>query len=78
MPSFHSLGFCDQICVSYLRTLQGGGKSATLPGNPQKGKINFLCARAAVPIATLVGGKGGFLAPDLSSYARTRSADEDS
>src|SRR2546430_4190654 len=33
MPSFHSLGpFKIQSVVSYLRMLQGGGKSANLPG----------------------------------------------
>jgi cytochrome c oxidase cbb3-type subunit 3 len=75
MPSFHSLGASGiESVVSYLRTLQGGGKSARLPGNPQKGESIFF-ARSGCSDCHMVGGKGGFLASDLSSYARTRSAD---
>ena len=75
MPSFHSLGASGiESVVSYLRTLQGGGKSARLPGNPKKGELIFF-ARSGCSDCHMVGGKGGFLASDLSSYARTRSAD---
>lgn len=76
MPSFHSLGASGiKSVVSYLRTLQGAGKSGTLPGHPKKGESIFF-ARSGCSECHMVGGKGGFLAPDLSSYARTRSADE--
>jgi cytochrome c oxidase cbb3-type subunit III len=76
MPSFHSLGASAiKSVVSYLRTLQGGGKSASLPGNPQKGESIFL-AKSGCSDCHMVGGKGGFLAADLSGYARTRSVQE--
>jgi cytochrome c oxidase cbb3-type subunit 3 len=76
MPSFHSLGASGiKSVVSYLRRLQGRGKSATLPGNPQKGQSMFF-AKGSCSECHVVGGKGGFLAADLSSYARTRSVDE--
>ena len=76
MPSFHSLGTSAiKSVVSYLRTLQGGGKSATLPGNPQKGKSIFF-AKSGCSDCHMVGGKGGFLAADLSSSGRAHSAEE--
>jgi cytochrome c oxidase cbb3-type subunit III len=76
MPSFRSLGASGiKSVVSYLRTLQGGGKSAALPGSPQKGESIFF-AKGSCSDCHMAGGKGGFLAPDLSSYARTRSVDE--
>ena len=76
MPSFRSLGSSAiKSVVSYLRTLQGGGESATLPGNPQKGESIFF-AKSSCSGCHIVGGKGGFLAADLSSYARTRSVEE--
>jgi putative heme-binding domain-containing protein len=76
MPSFHSLGASGiKSVVSYLRTLQGEGKSASLPGNPQKGESIFF-ANSGCSDCHMIGGKGGFLAPDISSYARTRSANE--
>ena len=76
MPSFHSQGASAiKSVVSYLRTLQGEGKSASLPGNPQKGESIFF-AKSGCSDCHRVGDKGGFLAPDMSSYARNRSADE--
>jgi cytochrome c oxidase cbb3-type subunit 3 len=76
MPSFHSLGASGiKSVVSYLRTLQGAGKSAILPGNPQRGESIFF-ARSGCSDCHMIGGKGGFLGSDLSSYARTRSAGE--
>ena len=76
MPSFHSLGASAiKSVVSYLRTLQGGGKSASLPGNPQKGESIFF-AKSGCSDCHMVGGKGGFLAADLSSYGHTHSVEE--
>ena len=76
MPSFHSLGASAiKSVVSYLRTLQGVGKSASLPGNPQKGESIFF-AKKGCSDCHMVGGKGGFLAADLSSYGHTHSVEE--
>jgi len=76
MPSFRSLGVSGiKSVVSYLRTLQGGGKSATLPGNPRRGETIFF-AKTGCSDCHMVGGKGGFLAADLSSYGRTHAIEE--
>jgi len=76
MPSFHSLGASGiKSVVSYLRTLQGGGKSATLPGNRRRGESVFF-AKNGCAECHRVGGKGSFLASDLSSYGRAHSAEE--
>src|SRR5437762_8727616 len=76
MPSFRSLGASEiKSVVSYLRKLQGGGKSATVPGNPQKGESIFF-AKGRCSDCHMVGGKGGFLAADLSSYGHTHSVEE--
>ena len=76
MPSFHSLGASGiKSVVSYLRTLQGGGKSATLPGNRRRGESVFF-AKNGCAECHMVGGKGSFLASDLSSYGRAHSAEE--
>ena len=76
MPSFHSLGASAiKSVVSYLRTLQGESKPASLPGNPQKGESIFF-AKSSCSDCHMVGGKGGFLAADLSGYARTRSVQQ--
>jgi len=76
MPSFHSLGASGiKSVVSYVRALQGGGKSATLPGNRRRGEAIFF-AKNGCAECHMVGRKGGFLASDLSSYARAHSAEE--
>lgn len=76
MPSFHSLGASGiKSVVSYLRTLQGGGKSAPLPGNRRSGESIFF-AKNGCAECHMVSGKGGFLASDLSSYGRTHSVEE--
>ena len=76
MPSFHSLGASAiNSVVSYLRTLQGESKPATVPGDPRKGESIFF-AKSGCSDCHMVGGKGGFLAADLSGYARTRSVQQ--
>lgn len=69
-PAVHSL-------LAYLRFLQGKTKTsgATLPGNPQRGKSLFFGKARCAACHTLAGA-GGFLASDLSSYARTRDVEE--
>ncbi|MGA8530991.1 MAG: c-type cytochrome [Acidobacteriaceae bacterium] len=76
MPAFSVLGEkqVDAI-VAYLRNLQGmtSTAQAALPGDPHAGEALFFapgsCARCHS-----VNGRGGFMADDLSSYARGRSA----
>jgi cytochrome c oxidase cbb3-type subunit 3 len=76
MPAFRSLGTSGvKAVVSYLRTLQGRSQTAALPGDPRRGKSVFFgntgCSRCH-----MANGEGGFIASDLSHYARTRSLDE--
>jgi cytochrome c oxidase cbb3-type subunit III len=75
MPSFASQG-ADRISaiVAYLRTLQGGRKEASLPGDPARGKDLFY-GTARCSQCHMVNGQGGFLAPDLTGYGATTSID---
>jgi cytochrome c oxidase cbb3-type subunit III len=76
MPSFHSLAESDiHSIVSYLRTLQGAEKAVGLPGDPKRGKALFF-AKAGCSGCHTAEGQGGFMASDLSGYARTHSMDE--
>jgi cytochrome c oxidase cbb3-type subunit 3 len=76
MPSFASLG-TPQLngLVSYLRSLQGKGPNAAVPGNPKSGETLFFGA-AHCSDCHMVQGKGGFIGPDLSVYAAASSVDE--
>ena len=75
MPSFRSLGEerLKEI-AAYVTGLQGKDSAAPLPGDPAQGRQLFFGA-AGCSSCHMVGGIGGFMAPDLSSYAQTRSAD---
>ncbi len=76
MPSFSSLDAQTiKALVKYLRILQGKSESAAMPGNPAAGKTLFF-AKARCSQCHLAAGSGGFLGPDLSTYARRRPAEE--
>lgn len=76
MPSFHSLTDSDiHSVVAYLRTLQGAKKTVSLPGDPQLGKTLFF-GKAGCSSCHMTAGQGGFIASDLSGYARTHSVEE--
>jgi len=76
MPPFHSLEDSDiRAVVGYLRTLRGTKKTITLPGDPNRGKILFF-GKAECSHCHMAAGEGGFIASDLSGYARTHSIDE--
>src|SRR6266849_1371180 len=61
--------------VAYLRFLQGKTGVAKLPGNPARGKSLFF-GKARCSQCHALAGTGGFIASDLSSYARTRAPEE--
>jgi cytochrome c oxidase cbb3-type subunit III len=68
MPAFASFGAPKlKAVLSYLRTLQGGGKALQLPGDPQKGQALFF-GKAGCSNCHMVHGVGGFLGADLSSF----------
>ncbi len=76
MPAFHSFDSSQiHAIVAHLRTLQGKNKTAALPGNPEQGKILFF-GKAGCSQCHMVAGDGGFIAADLSEYARIHEADQ--
>jgi cytochrome c oxidase cbb3-type subunit III len=76
MPAFHTLQGSDiKSVVAYLRTLQGTKKTAELPGDPGRGKTIFF-GKSKCSSCHMVASEGGFIASDLSSYARTHSVEE--
>jgi cytochrome c oxidase cbb3-type subunit III len=77
MPSFNSLDAPTiRSLVKYLRALQGKSESAALPGNPANGKTIFFGSKAQCSQCHLAAGSGGFLGPDLSTFARRRPPEE--
>jgi cytochrome c oxidase cbb3-type subunit 3 len=71
MPSFRSLGKAKlKAVLNYLRTLQGRGNTATLPGDPQRGQVLFF-GKPRCSECHMIHGKGGFLGDDLSKYGLT-------
>jgi putative heme-binding domain-containing protein len=76
MPAFHTLDASDvKAVVTYLRTLQGARQTVKLPGDPVRGEAIFL-GKAGCSSCHMIAGKGGFIASDLSSYARTHDAEQ--
>jgi cytochrome c oxidase cbb3-type subunit 3 len=76
MPAFRSLPTPDaKAVVAYLRILQGATKATFLRGNPERGKEVFF-GKGRCSECHMVAGNGGFIASDLSDYARTHSVEE--
>jgi putative heme-binding domain-containing protein len=76
MPAFHSLESSTiKAVVTYLRTLQGTRKPVKLPGDAARGETIFL-GKAGCSGCHMVTGKGGFIASDLSAYARAHAAEQ--
>lgn len=76
MPAFHSLERSTvKAVVIYLRTLQGTKKTIKLPGDPERGEKIFF-AKAGCSSCHMAAGKGGFIASDLSGYARTHAVEQ--
>jgi cytochrome c oxidase cbb3-type subunit 3 len=76
MPAFHSLeGSTVKAVITYLRTLQGTKKAANLPGDPDRGETVFF-GKAGCSSCHMAAGKGGFIASDLSGYARSHAVEQ--
>jgi cytochrome c oxidase cbb3-type subunit 3 len=76
MPSFSTMDRSQvRALVSYLRLLQGKIGGGTVSGDAQRGKALFF-GKARCSECHMVGGAGGFIATDLSSYGRTRAPEE--
>jgi cytochrome c oxidase cbb3-type subunit III len=76
MPAFHSLSN-SQIheLIAYLRSLEGTENNTKLPGDPQKGETIFF-GQTGCSNCHMIAGRGGFIASDLTDYARTNSAEQ--
>lgn len=61
--------------VAYVRFLQGRTSVVKLPGDPARGKSLYFGKARCSECHTLAGA-GGFLASDLSSYARNHEPDD--
>ncbi len=76
MPPFGSLGEAKlKELLAYLRTLQGKGTVAALPGDPRNGKTLFF-GKARCSECHMMQGTGGFLGRDLSVYGASLSPAE--
>jgi len=76
MPAFHSLS--DSVIselIAYLRNGGGSGNTAKLPGTPKNGEKIFF-GQAGCSKCHMIAGRGGFIASDLTEYARTHSTDQ--
>jgi cytochrome c oxidase cbb3-type subunit III len=76
MPAFHSLQAPQvRALVAYLRMLQGKNETTTLPGDPAQGKTVFF-GKAGCSECHMIEGQGGFIAADLSDYARSHAVEQ--
>ena len=76
MPPFATLGPAKLSAVlSYLRTLQGKGKTPAVVANTEEGKEIF-AGKGSCSQCHMVKGTGGFLGPDLSDYRASHSPDD--
>jgi len=75
MPAFKRLGRAAiNSTVAYVRSLQGKNAPAALPGDPKRGEALFF-GSAECGNCHMASGRGGFIAPDLSTYGQTHSAE---
>ena len=76
MPAFHSLARVEvEAVVAYLRSLQGTNRTLNLPGDPDRGQTVFF-GKAGCSGCHMAAGKGGFIASDLSGYARSHAVEQ--
>ena len=76
MPAFPSLDSSNiKAVVTYLRTLQGTKQPVKLPGDAGRGETIFF-GKTGCSGCHVAAGKGGFIASDLSAYARTHTVEQ--
>ncbi|MHB1938397.1 MAG: c-type cytochrome [Acidobacteriaceae bacterium] len=77
MPAFRDLGDQGtQAVVQYLRTLQGvtgAAPTVKLTGDPNAGRQLFF-GKGQCSTCHMVRGEGGFMAQELTAYAKDRTA----
>jgi cytochrome c oxidase cbb3-type subunit 3 len=76
MPSFRSLGETRlNAVVEYIRDLRGKNTAMPITGDAARGKQIFF-GEAGCSNCHTVAGAGGFIAPELTAYAQTRSPEQ--
>jgi cytochrome c oxidase cbb3-type subunit 3 len=76
MPAFTSMSNEDgQAVVAHLRFLQGKSAGDSVPGNPVRGRDLFF-GKAGCSTCHLIGGRGQFVAGDLTGFARDHQSGE--
>jgi cytochrome c oxidase cbb3-type subunit 3 len=76
MPAFQRLGKpAITSLVAYLKDLQGKNQFAPLPGDPKRGESLFF-GSAQCSTCHMAAGRGGFIAPDLSTYGQTHTVEK--
>jgi len=76
MPSFRSLGAGSIRAVAeYVHSIEGKGDSAPLPGDPKRGETIFF-GKGECSNCHMAAGRGGFIAPELTIYGQTHSAEK--
>jgi cytochrome c oxidase cbb3-type subunit III len=76
MPAFQRIGKpAIASLVAYVKDLQGKNQSAPLPGNPKQGEALFF-GSAQCSTCHMAAGRGGFIAPDLSTYGQTHTTEK--
>jgi cytochrome c oxidase cbb3-type subunit III len=76
MPAFQRLGKpAITSLVAYVKGLQGKNQTAPLPGDPKAGEALFF-GSAKCSICHMASGRGGFIAPELSTYGQNHSVEQ--
>jgi cytochrome c oxidase cbb3-type subunit III len=76
MPAFQRLGKpAITSLVAYVKDLQGKNQTAPLPGDPKAGEALFF-GSAQCSSCHMASGRGGFIAPELSTYGQNHSVEQ--
>jgi cytochrome c oxidase cbb3-type subunit 3 len=75
MPAFALAANKTWQLVSYLRTLSATAVTLNVAGNAEAGRAIF-SGKGQCSDCHMIGGKGGFLGPDLSDIGATRRLDQ--
>jgi putative heme-binding domain-containing protein len=76
MPGFKSLGASAiRAVTAYVRSMQGDNRNAPLPGDPKRGEEIFF-GKGECSNCHMAAGRGGFFAPELTTYGQTHPADK--
>src|SRR5215469_5762453 len=76
MPSFRSLGAGSIRAVAeYVHSIDDNRVSGPLPGDPKRGEAIFF-GKGECSNCHMAAGRGGFIAPELTTYGQTHSAEK--